>query len=219
MSAAAYDAWYQTKWGRYVGDTEFRLLWNALLPKPAESLLDIGCGTGYFSRRFAKDMAGRVVGIDLDGERLALARTQAVAKEPYIEADALNLPFPDNSFDLAISITALSFMIDPRQALAEMLRVSRRRFAVALLNRYSLLYRKKGRPGGTGGYQGACWHSSRQARQLFDGLPVTDLKLTSAIFLTTDWPAANFIDSLIPKRVLFGGFLLITGNKTGLQNI
>lgn len=217
ISAAAYDAWYLSSRGRYIGETEFRLLWEALKPRPREQLLDIGCGTGYFTRRFAERMARQVVGIDCDLERLTLARSQTSANELYIQGDAQLLPFPDNSFDLSIAVTSLSFMTKPRQALVEMLRVTRRGFAVALLNRQSLLYQKKGRPGADGGgYQKACWHNSDDAHRLFKGLNVTDLRLTSAIFLPLNGPTTRLIDSIIPNRLLLGGFLLITGNKVSL---
>ena len=93
------------------------------------------------------------------------------------------MPFPDRSFDIVVSVTALCFMEDERAALTEMLRVARRRIALGLLNRQSLLYRDKGRVGGSGNYRGAHWHSYANIRELFDGLPVSNLKLHSAVFL------------------------------------
>ncbi|GBL46094.1 methyltransferase type 11 [Sulfuriferula multivorans] len=47
MQAAEYDAWYQTPRGRWVGETESDLLRRMLGPQSAESLLDVGCGTGF----------------------------------------------------------------------------------------------------------------------------------------------------------------------------
>ncbi len=51
--AAAYDAWYDTPRGRWIGEREFRLAQCLLAPQPGETLLDVGCGTGWFTRRFA----------------------------------------------------------------------------------------------------------------------------------------------------------------------
>ncbi|WP_369127979.1 class I SAM-dependent methyltransferase [Halomonas flagellata] len=61
--------------------------------------------------------------------------------------DARALPFPGNSVDLAVSITALCFIDDEHQAVREMLRVARRGVALGLLNRRSLLWWQKGRRG------------------------------------------------------------------------
>ncbi|MDD5295751.1 MAG: hypothetical protein PHU46_02460 [Rhodocyclaceae bacterium] len=62
----AYDGWYGSPRGRWIGDTEYRLLRRMLEPRPGETILDAGCGTGYFARRFRAD------GSSVVGEALAL---------------------------------------------------------------------------------------------------------------------------------------------------
>lgn len=42
---AAYEAWYHTPRGHWIGDLEFILLQNLLRPEADASLLDVGCGT------------------------------------------------------------------------------------------------------------------------------------------------------------------------------
>ena len=72
------------------------------------------------------------------------------------------LPFPSRSFDIAISITALCFVNDQMQFLREMARVARRRVAIGLLNRRSLLWRRKGPAGGESAYHGAHRHTPEE---------------------------------------------------------
>ena len=70
-----YDAWYRTPRGAWIGDIEFRMLVGMLRAQPGDGLLDVGCGTGYFSRRFAREAGLQVSGVDPDPAWLAYART------------------------------------------------------------------------------------------------------------------------------------------------
>jgi SAM-dependent methyltransferase len=215
MEAAEYDAWYATPRGAWIGDIEFRLLARMLRPVAGESLLDVGCGTGYFTRRFAADTALRVVGVDPDCAWLAYARARGTGDEAYCAGRAERLPFADRSFDRTVSVTALCFVDDAPTALREILRVTRRRFAIGLLNRWSLLHRAKVRGGDSGAYRGARWHSASELRALFDGLPVAGLTLRSAIFLPTGGSAARTIERLTPGRLPLGAFIAVAGDLLG----
>ncbi len=182
MSPEQYDSWYDTPRGAWIGGIEYALLHALLAPRKGETLLDVGCGTGYFTRRFAGTAAiGRAVGADRDIAALRHAAGKGGAA--YLVADGQRLPFADRSFDLVIGVTALCFMADERRALAEMLRVARRRIALGLLNRHSLLWLDKGRGGGRGAYRGAHWHTRREVAGLFAGQPARNLALRSAIVL------------------------------------
>lgn len=152
---ATYEAWYHTPRGRWVGDREFILLRNLLKTGKEGSLLDVGCGTGYFSRRFAR-LGLSVTGIDPDPEALNFARQQG-GDIHYLHGNAMELPFHDNAFDYTIAVTSLCFVEDPLQALREMWRVTQHSLALGLLNRHSLLHWEKQ---GQGSYAGARWDTA-----------------------------------------------------------
>ena len=102
MNAEEYDAWYDTPRGRWIGETEFELLCRMLDPQPGETLLDVGCGTGWFTRQIAKLPRINVTGIDLNAEWLGYARERD-DKSAYIEASACELPFADKYLALSNS--------------------------------------------------------------------------------------------------------------------
>lgn len=97
-------------------------------PWPGEQALDVACGTGIVTRLLAARGAprGRVVGIDLSPQMLAVART--LGESPQVEwqeASALNMPLPDATFDAVLCQQGLQFFPDRLQGLREMRRVLR----------------------------------------------------------------------------------------------
>ena len=212
MNAADYDAWYDTPRGRWVGDAECRMLLRAVEPRQGESLLDVGCGTGWFTRRMAQLPGVQVTGLDINADWLAYAR-ECDAASDYIEGDALALPFADSCFDGVVSIAALCFTADWRRAVGEVVRVSRGRFAIGMLNRRSLLWREKGRNGGSGAYRGACWVTPEELRDSVAGLPVTDVRVSSAVFLPSGSLLARAVECLLPAHLAIGGLVVLSGRK------
>jgi SAM-dependent methyltransferase len=206
MTPDQYDAWYYTARGRWIGETEFRLISELLEPEPGARILDVGCGTGYFTRRFAGEGYG-VTGLDPDPEVIAYARARRAGTEDYILGDGRRLPFSDGEFDYCISITALCFIPEERLALGEMARVGGRGLALGLLNRWSLLYRQKGRHGGRGAYRGARWHTPAQARALLETLPMTTRRVRTAIHLPSGGTFARGVEAVTPHWVPFGSFI------------
>ena len=212
MNPADYDAWYDTPRGRWIGDTEYALARRLLAPQAGDSLLDVGCGTGWFTRRAATD--GLVAtGLDPNPVWLDYARANSDPALNWVEGDARALPFENARFDHVLSIAALCFVDDERQAVAECVRVARRRFAIGWLNRDSLLYRQKGSGGGRGAYRGARWRTAGEVRALFAGLPVRNLKLRSAIYLPSGTCWARALEQGLPSTLPWGGLLLVTGEK------
>jgi ubiquinone/menaquinone biosynthesis C-methylase UbiE len=97
-------------------------------PRPGEHILDLGCGTGIVARQIASRVgtSGKVIGIDVSPNMLAVAKMAADREELTIEwreGNAEQLPFPASSFDLVVCQFALMFVINKAVALAEMRRV------------------------------------------------------------------------------------------------
>jgi SAM-dependent methyltransferase len=201
-----YEAWYQSPRGRWIAGREFALL-QALLPAQAgDRLLDVGCGTGHFSRRF-QSSGLQVTGLDPDPAMLAFARAQTDGVR-YLQGRSERLPFVDGEFDYAAAITSLCFVADPRRALAELWRVSRHGVVLGLLNRHSLLYRQKR---GSGSYAGARWDTWEDARVWIGALTPEPavVKHGTAIFLPSGSRLARLTEQLLPGQLPWGGFLAL----------
>lgn len=136
-----YDVWYQTPLGSLSDRLEKELVFSLIDIKPGELVLDVGCGTGNYTIELVKRGVD-AIGIDSSEEMVAYARIKA--KNANIEtsfhtSDAMNLPFPDSTFDMVISNGLLCFLKEPEKALMEMRRVLKPggRLVVGVLNRWS----------------------------------------------------------------------------------
>ena len=212
MTAEEYDAWYRTPRGSWIGEAEYRLLHRLLAPAPGASLLDVGCGTGYFTRRFARD-GHPSTGLALDAAMLEVARGRRAAGEHYVQGNALALPFKDREFDCCVSVAALCFIPDEDAALAEMLRVTRHRLALGLLHRRSILYLQKGHGGGKGAYRGAHWHTPPEVRELFSRVRCEEPRLEFAVFLPGGGLLARAVEWGMPSSTPLGAFLAVAADS------
>ncbi len=100
----------------------------AAAAEPADCLaLDVGTGTGGLALELRRQEAAHVVGADFCSEMLATASAKAVAGGhtgvSWALADALALPFLDNTFECVTNAFLLRNLTDVRAGLAEMARV------------------------------------------------------------------------------------------------
>lgn len=210
--AEEYDRWYETPRGRWIGQREIQLILEALQPRAGESLLDVGCGTGFFTRALGRALSGPIMGVDVNSAWVQYARQRDPVRAIYEVADARALPYEDRSFDLVASVAALCFVEEERAAIGNMVRVARRRVAVGLLNRRSLLWIQKGRKGGRGSYRGARWHTAAEAKALFRGLAVHDVRVRSAVHIPSGGWFAQAIERWWPHWFCTGAFLVVVAD-------
>ena len=120
-----YEQWFTTPIGKLVLESETALISEMVHPRAGEKILDAGCGTGVFTLDFLVKGA-MVVGLDISVPMLNLARKKTAGYAfSALRGDMEHLPFKDNSFDKAVSITALEFIADGKSAVNELFRVTR----------------------------------------------------------------------------------------------
>jgi SAM-dependent methyltransferase len=103
--------------------------------RPGLDLLDVGTGTGGNVAIPAARRGANVVGLDIAPELFDHARRRAAeagVEIEWVEGDAQDMPFPDESFDRVVSTMGAMFAPDHTRAAAELLRVCRAGGRVAM---------------------------------------------------------------------------------------
>jgi len=129
-----YERWWRPALGRVAkgvfgpGMSEEKRIARLLLGLvPGDGVLDIACGTGNFTRDFARTVGptGLVVGLDASTTMLerAVDDTGGMEQVAYVRGDAQKLPFRDESFDAVCCFAALHLFADPMKALDSITRV------------------------------------------------------------------------------------------------
>ncbi|MGW1072260.1 methyltransferase domain-containing protein [Streptomyces sp. NPDC002537] len=100
---------------------------ESLDPKEGQRLLDIGCGTGRTALKAARQRGVEVTGVSVSKEQIAAANRLAgehglTDRLTFEVADAMRLPYEDESFDCAWAVESLCHM-DRAKALGEAWRV------------------------------------------------------------------------------------------------
>ncbi|MET9634755.1 methyltransferase domain-containing protein [Lentzea sp. NPDC006480] len=106
------------------------LMISGLAARPGQRVLDIGCGIGHPAQRLVRTTGVDVVGISISHLQVQDANERAAAaglsdRATFQFADAMDLPFPDGSFDAAWAFESMWHMPDRGQVLAEAARVLR----------------------------------------------------------------------------------------------
>ncbi|MFJ8473782.1 methyltransferase domain-containing protein [Kitasatospora sp. NPDC094011] len=106
------------------------LMISGLAAQAGQRVLDIGCGIGYPAQRLVRTCDVNVVGVTVSHiqveEATALAAEAGLADRATFQfADAMDLPFPDGSFDAAWAFESMWHMPDRAQVLSEAARVLR----------------------------------------------------------------------------------------------
>lgn len=126
--SGVYERWWRPALGRVAKGPhgpsmaeELRIATDLLQPAPGRVVLDVACGTGAFTRRFAMEVGREGLAIGLDGSRTMLARAVRAAgpDDPvaYLRADAVRPPLRASSVDSVCCFAALHLFDDPETAL------------------------------------------------------------------------------------------------------
>ncbi|UXY25788.1 methyltransferase domain-containing protein [Streptomyces sp. HUAS TT20] len=110
---------------------------EALAPKDGERTLDVGCGTGSWTRELAAAVGphGSALGVEPNPALRAVAEERAGGGGArFTDGDALALPLPEASVDVVWCERVLQHLAEPDRAVAEMARVLRPGGRVALLD-------------------------------------------------------------------------------------
>lgn len=164
-AARAYaDAYHQATSDAHFYQRRLELVLDLIDDCPGGSLLDAGCGPGMLIERVlqARDGSFRIVGLDISAGMLAecRARVGPCRDVALTQGRIEDLPFPDESFDVALAMGVLEYTI-ARRSLSELARVTRRggTVVVSMLNArspyrlwvrhvFDRLQRLRGRRGG-----------------------------------------------------------------------
>ncbi|MBI1929030.1 class I SAM-dependent methyltransferase [Candidatus Poribacteria bacterium] len=122
---------FDRRMNRYDLNKRLRIIFEEMLTDKeltGKSLLDAGCGTGWFSQK-AVECDADVTALDVGEHLLEEVRKKYQALGPHyavpllVKGDICDMEFADNTFDYVISTEVIEHTPNPRKALQEMHRV------------------------------------------------------------------------------------------------
>jgi ubiquinone/menaquinone biosynthesis C-methylase UbiE len=178
------------------------LLCEAVELRPGQQVLDVAAGNGNATLAAARRWAD-VTSTDYVAELLERGRAKASAERLQVafqEADAEDLPFKDNSFDVVLSVFGVMFTPNQEQAAQELLRVCRSGGTIGLANWtpegfIGNVFRTIGKhvPPPAGVKPPALWGTERRLKELF-GDGIAELRVKRRMFVFRYRSAEHFLE-------------------------
>jgi len=205
--ADSYDSWYNSTIGSMYDRLE-KKAFDKLLTNydGGKQLLEIGCGTGHWSRFFS-EKGFEVTGIDISEEMIKTANRKNIPRCHLQVADGQSLSFFDNSFDIAAAITTLEFSENPERIISEMARCvkPKGKLLFGVLNSSSS-YNQKRQNNAESVYAYAQLFSPQQLQNLLERFGKVRMK-TAGFVIRNKW--------LIWLSPFWDSLLQLTGSKKG----
>ncbi|WP_230739730.1 class I SAM-dependent methyltransferase [Methanooceanicella nereidis] len=141
MQDKSVDFWsriaddYESGIDDIIGQRSRMYMFNKMLElEEPGNVIELGCGTGFFTRAIAKN-AGHVVATDISDDMLERAKENLwdLKNVEFRKMDCENIPFPDNTFDTVLMANILQIVHDPKKALHESYRILRPGGALIIL--------------------------------------------------------------------------------------
>ena len=120
--AAQYDQ-RDTYYYSQNGKISCRDIAEQLKNTSCETLLDVGCGTGFLIDLLAKQRSANYCGLDLSEEMIKIARGKNISGAEFLIGSAEQLPYPDGSFDVVTCSQSFHHYPHPEKAMQEAYRV------------------------------------------------------------------------------------------------
>jgi ubiquinone/menaquinone biosynthesis C-methylase UbiE len=130
-----YEAYYQTKYKR--ADVLEKRLLKKLLEQfnDIERLLEVGCGTGHFTR-WMDSLGLECYGLDMSSLMLKEAKKLWIDGR-LLKGESSHLPFRSKSFDVVMYVTSLEYMPYVTAVFTEAMRIARKGIIIGLMNKWS----------------------------------------------------------------------------------
>jgi len=192
---AGYEKWYQNE-GQCADKEEKEILqWLIDQFTNVTSIIEIGCGTGHFSRWF-ESLGLNVTAFDISMNMIGEAKKRA--KLDFLIGDAGNIPIASKSFDLVTFITTLEFLEQPEAALIEAKRIAIKGMILGVINKNSRLGKQYKQIGGPI-WDVATFYTPKELKKLVSKMTN---KAIHTFYRTTLWQKWN---KMIPLP--WGGFI------------
>ncbi len=134
----AYAKWCAETKGCAMLEQQTELLTSMLDIQSRDSVLDIGCGTGYTLQKLIQWKQVDASGLDASPYMLDIAEKRLGHKATLQKGVSEELPFDDNAFHHAFLISTLEFVSDPAKSIEEAARVAKDRLFICVNNRYAI---------------------------------------------------------------------------------